>query len=159
MNTTNALKVSARMAGIFFLLAMGSSLTGAILMEPLISDPDWLSQLLTNTPILYAGVYLELLNAISVIGIAVMLFRVLKEYNEHMAIGYLGFRIIESMVCIIAAILPLLLLTLGKEYAEAGGGDVSGFLSSGNLIYDGRGYISSPDSHFFSALRHLFYIM
>lgn len=139
MITSSDYKKSATLIGILFLTAMVTSLLGAVLLESVIAVPDWLTTILSNRTQVYAGMYLELINAIAVIGIAVLLFQVLKVYSENMALGYLGFRIIESMVSIVAAICPLLLLTLGQQHAD--GLDSLHFQSYGHLIYAVRGYM------------------
>jgi len=161
MITSSDYKKSATLTGVFFLTAMVTSLLGAVLLESVIAMPDWLTTILSSRTQVYAGIYLELINAIAVIGIAVMLFRVLKAYNENIALGYLGFRIIESMVCIVAAICPLLLITLGQQHAEPGGLDNSHFQTFGHLIYAVRGYMAGLLLPIFFSLGALlfYYVM
>jgi hypothetical protein len=55
---------------------------------------------------------LELTNRVAVVGIPVMLFPILKEHNESLAVGYVGFRIIESVIVIVGSISLLALLSL-----------------------------------------------
>ncbi len=91
-------------AGTLFLLAMVSSLVGG----GLIATAKQQSVLLT-------GAILEVINAISVLGIGVLLFPVLKHVWKSAALAYLGFRSLEALVCFSAAILPLLDLANGTN--------------------------------------------
>jgi hypothetical protein len=105
--------------GILFLIAMVASLSGGGSLESISDVPDYLISVSANKTQVTIGVSLELVNGIAVIGIAIMLFPILKQHDEGLALGYVGFRIIESILCIVTAIIPLLLITLSKEYSEA----------------------------------------
>jgi hypothetical protein len=98
---------------------MVASLSGGGSLESILDVPDYLISVSANKTQVTIGVSLELVNGIAVIGIAIMLFPILKQHDEGLALGYVGFRIIESILCIVTAIIPLLLITLSKEYSEA----------------------------------------
>ncbi|HKJ41597.1 MAG TPA: DUF4386 domain-containing protein [Sunxiuqinia sp.] len=116
----NSIQRHAQIAGSLFLLAMTASLVGGGLLEPILSVPDFLATSISQEYLLKTGVLLELINAISVIGIAVILYPILKQFNERIALGYFAFRLIESIVCIHAAFIPLLIMTLVHSHAEGG---------------------------------------
>ena len=111
---------NAIIAGILFLTALVSSLLGGGLLESVLKTPDHLTIIPTDTSVMITGVILEFVNGIAVIGIAVILFPVLKQYNESIALGYVGFRIIESIFCIVSAMIPVALIKLSREYKNAG---------------------------------------
>jgi len=127
-------KKTARIVGILFLIAMVTSLTGGGLSESILNAPDYLISISANVTQIWIGVFLELIDGIAVVGIAVMLFPLIKQCNESMALGYVGFRFIESVFCTISAIIPLLLITLSREYIKAGTIDVSQFHIVGTLL-------------------------
>lgn len=89
-------KLYERIAGALFLLAMITSLTGGLLIETA-----------KGQAILITGVMLEAINALSVLGIAFLLFPVLKQVWRYAAHAFMGFRILESMACLSAALIPL----------------------------------------------------
>jgi hypothetical protein len=64
----------------------------------------------------------------------------LKRFHEGIALGYVGFRIIESMSGVIGALIPLTLITMGREYARAGIPDSSFLNISGVLVKEARGH-------------------
>ena len=120
-------------AGILFLTAMVSSLFGGGILESVLGIPDFLSKVSANTGLITAGVILEILNAVSVIGIAVTVFPVIKPHNETLALGYVGFRIIESILCILGAVIPLLMLSLSTEYLKTSTSDTN-YIALGGLL-------------------------
>lgn len=128
------LRKQAVVAGILFLTAMVSSLLGGGLLESVIKAPDFLTIISANTSTVFIGVFLEFINGIAVIGIAVALFPILKHYNESVALGYVGFRIIESIFCIIGAALPLSLIKLSREYIKTENPGNSYFHILGNFL-------------------------
>ena len=116
----NSSRKTAIIVGALFLTAMVASLLGGGLVESIISAPDYLIAVSENETQVIIGVLLELINAIAVVGIGVLMFPILKQHNESIALGYLGFRIIESVFCSVIVISPLSLTTLSQEYLKAG---------------------------------------
>lgn len=130
MNTN---KKTARLVGVLFLTAMVASLLGGGLVESVISVPDYLAAVSENKNQVIIGVLLELMNGIAVVGIGVLMFPILKQYNENLALGYLGLRIIEAVFCSVIVISPLSLITLSQEYLRAGALDAVYFQTVGTL--------------------------
>lgn len=129
----NSNKRTARIVGVLFLTAMVASLVGGGLVESVLSAPDYLTAIPENETQVIMGVFLELINAIAVLGIGVLMFPILRLHNEVMALGYLGFRIVESVFCCVIVISPLSLMTLSQEYSKAGASDASYFQTVGTL--------------------------
>jgi hypothetical protein len=130
----NANKTTARIVGALFLIAMVGSLLGGVgFVEPSLSAPDYLAAVSENETQVIIGVFLELINGLAVLGIGVLMFPILKQYNEHAAVGYLGFRIIESVFCCVIVITPLSLITLSQEYLKAGASDAASYQVVGAL--------------------------
>jgi len=113
-------KKIATTAGALFLTAMAASLLGGGLVESVISAPDYLLAVSENETLVIAGTLLELANAIAVVGIGVLMFTVLKQHNEIMALGYLSIRVVEAVFCSVIVISPLSLIRLSQEYSIAG---------------------------------------
>ena len=130
MNTNK----TARIVGALFLTAMVGSLVGGIVfVEPFLTAPDYLIAISENEARVIIGVFLELINGIAVLGIGVLMFPILKQHDEHTALGYLGFRIIEAVFCCVIVISPLSLITLSQEYVKAGALDASYYQAAGAL--------------------------
>ena len=71
--------------------------------------------------------------AVSVAGIGFMMYPILKKYHEGFALGYISFRIVESVCIIISSIVILSLLTISKEYL-GGTLEVIYYQPSANLL-------------------------
>ncbi|NOU75565.1 DUF4386 family protein [Paenibacillus sp. LMG 31458] len=92
----NSNKKTARIVGILFLAATAAYILGNGLIESILNDPDFLNNVYLNKTQVIIGMLLELINSAAVVGIAIMLFPILKKYNETIALGYVAFRVIEA---------------------------------------------------------------
>ena len=134
----NTKKRTARIVGVLFLTAMVTSLLGGIWLESILNAPDYLTTVSANETQVTIGVILELINCAAVVGIAVMLFPILKKHSEALALGYVGIRVVEAAILTVAVISPLSLITLSQEYLTAGASDASYFQSLGTLLLAAR---------------------
>ena len=148
----NSNKTTGRIIGILFITVMVTWVIGFVLIEPVISTKDFLTQIYPNKVKVIIGVLVETIEITGVIGIAVMLFPILKNYNENIARAYLSLRILESVMLIIVAISPLLLITLSREYIETGAQDNHSFQILSTLILSAR----TNWSHFILAVFYSF---
>ena len=83
-------------------------------------DPDYLSAVSTNENKVLRGVLFQLILTASVVAIPIIMFPILREHNEVLALGYIGARIFEGFFDAVIAISLLLLLTLSREFVKAG---------------------------------------
>jgi hypothetical protein len=106
------------------------------------------------------GVLFEFLNAAAIVGIAALLFPILKHHGEGLAIGYVGFRVIEAVVSILVSLSPLPLIELSQEYIQAGAPDASYFQTVGAVLLAERSWASQMLVVFFSlAALTLYYLL
>jgi len=82
--------------------------------------------------------FFELMNSAAVVGIAILIFPIIKQHDEAIALGYFGSRIIESVILIVSLLSPLLLITLSQEYIATGTTNDSYFQTIGNLAIKGH---------------------
>jgi hypothetical protein len=78
-------------------------------------------------------VLLELIMIVAIVGIAVMLFPILKKQNEGLALGYVAARIIEVVPFFVGIASLLSLLKVSKEFVIAGAPASSYFQTLGIL--------------------------
>ncbi|MHB0874720.1 MAG: DUF4386 domain-containing protein, partial [Anaerolineae bacterium] len=133
---------SARIAGALFLTAMVTSLVGGVWLESILSAPDYLVTVAANETQVTIGVLLELVNCAAVVGIAAVLFPILKRHSEALAIGYVGFRVVEAGVLAAAVISPLVLVALSQEHLAAGASGGSYFQTLGTLLREARAQLA-----------------
>ena len=101
--------------GVLFLLATASYMIGSGLVETALKITDFS---LINAEQIKMGILLELINSAAVVGIAALIFPILRKYGESLTMIYVSSRIIESALLLIAAIGPLLLITLNQIEAQ-----------------------------------------
>jgi hypothetical protein len=101
--------------GVLFLLATASYMIGSGLVETALKITDFS---LINAEQVKIGILLELINSAAVVGIAALIFPILRKYSEGLTIIYVSSRIIESALLLLAAIGPLLLITLNQIEAQ-----------------------------------------
>lgn len=134
---------TARVVGGLFLIAMIGSLLGGVgFVEPYLSAPDFLTAVVENENQVIAGVLLELINGLAVLGIGVLMFPVLRFHHELTALGYLSLRIIEAVFCCVIVIGPLSLIAVGQESLNAGAAEVAYLQAAGAFSIAARASVS-----------------
>ncbi len=124
-----------RIVGALFLTLMITYSIGAfVLIDPVLNSPDYLTDISTSRTQIIVGVLLELINGIAYVAIAVLVFPILKQLNESMALAYVGLRIIEFTMQIISDLSPLLLTELSQDFVTAGAPDDATFQALGALL-------------------------
>jgi len=132
MNTN---KKTARIVGVLFITATVASIIATFaFLDPILNAPNYLITVSANETQWITGVLIDAINSAAVIAIAVVLFPLFKKHNAALAMGYVAARIIESVILIGGHISLLLLLTLSKEYVQAGTPDTSYFQTLGTLL-------------------------
>jgi hypothetical protein len=134
MNTD---RKAAVLAGILFLFATAAYLLGNARIESILGSPDYLTNAYSHKNQILTGVLLEFMNSAAVVGIAVVLFPVLKRHSEKIAVGYVGFRVIEAVLLVVGAIGPLLLVRLSQEFIATGAPANSYFHTLGAIAEEG----------------------
>ncbi len=131
-------RAAARVVGVLFIMATGAIILSVVVLEPVLDAPDFLTQASASEARVGAGVLLELVNNIAVVGIAVVIYPVLKLFSERLALGYVAARIIESVVFTIGTGLLLTLLFVSQEFVAAGAPPASYFHTLGGMLLAGH---------------------
>ena len=124
---------TARIVGVLFITATVTAILSIVFLGSTLDAPDYLVNVPENENQVIIAVILELILAISVIGIGFMMFPILKKHIESLALGYVGIRLTEAIFIIVASISLLSLLTLSQEYV-AGALDASYYQPLGTLL-------------------------
>jgi len=131
---------TAIVVGVLFIVATALSLISSSMLGSIIGAPNYLTNVAANGNQIIIGALLELAAAISVMLIPAVMFPVLKQHSEGMALGYFGFRILEAVTLFVSAMSALLLLTLSQQYVNVGAPAVSSFQISGALLLAARNW-------------------
>ncbi len=126
-------RTTARVAGVLFIIATAANLLSIVFLGSL-DDSDYLTKISENGGQVALGVFLLIIAAFASAAIALSLYPVLKRYREGLAIGAVGFRIIEGLLYTLGAVSVLLLLTLSREFVKAAAPDSAYFGTLGTLL-------------------------
>jgi uncharacterized protein DUF4386 len=118
-------RTTARVVGGLFIAATVSGLLGAVFQQPAFGAHDYLTKASLNATGVATAAVLELIEAMTIVGIAVAIYTVLRQFSERLALGYIAVRSMEGMVIVIGTIVELTLLTVSQKYVGAGSHDVS----------------------------------
>ena len=156
MNTS---KKTARIVGALFLTVNIAFLAGVLTLDPILGSPDYLSIVTAKRTQVVVGVILEIVNAIAYVTIALLMFPILRKRFQSMALGFVGFRLLEFVMQILADLSPLSLLSLSEEFLSAGAPVASSFQAMGTLLLAERFWAFQMISITFFLGAVLFYIM
>jgi len=124
---------TARIVGVLFIIATVASIS-TIAFVGFLSEPDYLAEVAANEGQVLGGVFVEFIWALSVLGIPVFLFPVLRKHSDASALGFYSFRFIEAFLVILRSISLLALITLSQEYITAGAPESSFYPTTGALL-------------------------
>lgn len=130
----NSYKIQAKITGLLFITATVAGLISAIILGPILEASIFLTEVSTNENLVLIGALLELIMAVAVAGIAISMYPILKKYNEGIALGSVGFRIMEGSLFMVGVIFLLLLLPLSQAFITAGSPSSSYFQTLGDLL-------------------------
>ena len=104
---------AARIAGILFITATASTMAAQTVLVQLLESLEKTGQ--PQTDLVAWTVLLELTNALASAGVAIALYPVLRRCAEIAAAGYLGLRIVEGAVGIVAAAVLAGIVSTGAD--------------------------------------------
>jgi hypothetical protein len=130
----NTYRKNAIIAGILFLVCSAAALLSFPFFGPILEGKDYLSKLFGSENMVITGALIEFIQAAAAIGIAIALYPILKKYNGALALGAVGFRVVECVFVLIGTLSLLSLMTLSQEFIAAGAPGASSFQTSGTLL-------------------------
>ncbi|HEX5754657.1 MAG TPA: DUF4386 domain-containing protein [Archangium sp.] len=112
MNTT---RLHTRSLGILFLLPFLAYGLGTALVTSVLKEPEHLAALAAQRTPFVGGALLLLLNSLTVVGIGVLFFPILRERSLGIAIAYVCTRVMEALLLLVGVVFLLSLLQLGDS--------------------------------------------
>jgi hypothetical protein len=132
---------AAAWAGWFMAITFITSIPALILYHSVLHHTNYILGAGNETPV-ELGALLEVLLMISGIGVAVVMFPILRRQSERLALGYVASRIVESTTIGVGVISLLSILTLRDDLAASVGA------SGGSLDVAGRTLVAIHDATF-----------
>jgi hypothetical protein len=118
-------RTTARIVGAMYLAGFVVGIGGNGLIQSVLGAPDRLATVPANSLLLAIGAVLWLLAVAWDAAHGVLMFPVLRPHHERIAVGYLGFRIMDAVFIAIMVLFVLIQIPLGSEYAKASASDAS----------------------------------
>ncbi len=112
--------VRSTTAGALFITATAASLIGTALRGSLLQGPDLLARVSLHQDRVLMGAFFQLLAAFTSAAIAISLYPVLRRHAAGMALGAVGFRLIEGVFYALSALGTLTLVALSDQPTVAG---------------------------------------
>lgn len=123
-------------AGIFYLLTFVSSIPAIFLLDPVLSNPEFILGSGGSTQVLW-GTLLDLVNALGCIGTAVALYSVARRQSQGLALGFVSSRLMEAAIITVGVISLLAVVTL--QQGGIGAADPSA------AVMLGQGFVAVRD--------------
>ncbi len=137
---TKPFRTTATIIGVLYVAGMVIGIGGNILILSILNAPDYLSTITTNSMLIGVGALLWLFTVAGDAAHGILMFPILKQHNETIAVGYLGFRIIDAIFIAIMVLFILLQLPLGNEYLKATVIDIDFLKALGAILLKGNLY-------------------
>jgi len=124
----------AKIVGILFITATITSSLSIWITEPILESTNLLEAFSDKSSQIAVAALLMLIDAISVAFIAILLFPILKQKSESLALGYVGMRIMEGILFAAYVAALLTVLSISKEYSASNVQDASNFKPIGQSL-------------------------
>ena len=137
----NTYRTTARVVGILYVAGLVIGIGGMVLIQSILGAPDHLSAVSASSMLLAIGALLWLMPAAGDAAHGVLMFPILKQQqSERIAIGYLGFRIVNAVFVAVMVLFILLQIPLASEYIKAAGSDASFLQALSSVFMQGQLY-------------------
>lgn len=118
VNENTPTRRTAVLVGVLFLAATGTFLVADELITGVLDLPDYLTRAPAHATALSAGALLAFVDGLAVVGIALLLYPLLKVHSQPLALGYVGFRVAELAAILLYLATPLLVTQIGGGLAD-----------------------------------------
>jgi hypothetical protein len=131
----NTYRTTAIVVGTLYILGFVVGIAGSAL-----GTPGQLDTVSARSMMIAIGALLWVIAAAGDAAHGVMMFPILKQNNERIALGYLSARLIEAAIIAISALFILLQIPLGVEFLKASPSETSYLQSLSTLFAQSQAY-------------------
>ncbi len=143
MTTKTAVKpyrTTASVVGAIYLAGFVVGIVGIMFIQSVLGAPNHLATLSAKSLMLAIGAILWLLAVAGDAAHGVLMFPVLKQHSERMAIGYLAARLVDAIFIAVMVLFVLLQIPLGSEYSKAASANPAYLQALSTLFAQGQLY-------------------
>ena len=127
----NSNRKTAIIAGILIIIGM---VAGILSVVPSVESSDYLTEVSANKNQVLSGAFFQFTLFPICIGFALLLYPIIRKYNESLAIGFVSFRIIAGIFQLIGVIILPLFILLSQEFLKSTTPDLLYFQFFGDML-------------------------
>jgi Domain of unknown function (DUF4386) len=149
---------TARITGVLFITATLASLLSTAFLGS-VGASNYLASVSANGTEVLTGALLVFIGAFASASIAISMYPILRKYSQGLALGAVGFRIIEAVFYIAGVAGLVILVSLSQEFVKAGAPASSYFQTLGVLTlagYHWSTYVGGTVAFCLGALMYYF---
>jgi hypothetical protein len=135
----NSNRKIAVITGVVFIIATVTALLGAA-VDPVLTGTDYITKISANEHQVAASALYYLIAAFTSVGIAIVMYPVMKGSNANLAFASVVFRTIEAVMYMIAVLSLLCLLTLSQQFTTSGSVDQMSLQAVGDFLLSIRNH-------------------
>ena len=136
----NKYRMTARIVGVVYLAGFVVGIAGNLMIQSILGETNRLSAISANSMTLAIGASLWLMAVAGDAAHGVLMFPILKQHSERIAIGYLAARIVDAVFIAIMVLLILMQIPLGSEFLKASSPGASYLQSLSTLFAHSQQY-------------------
>ena len=125
------------MTGILFIACTGAAIVSGAFLLPILETSDYLVQISSHTADVMLGALFYFIMAAFGASIVLPMYPILKKHSESMALGAVGFRLIEGAIFMVGVFLVMSLVPLSLGFVDAGTPANSPFQTLGEILVAG----------------------
>ncbi len=133
------IKSKVRLAGLLFIAGM---IAGVFSVAPSIDSTKYLTEAAANSNNVIIDAFFQFIMSLTYLGIAILLYPVIRRFDGSLAIGFFSFRIISATLVIFGTILLLSILALSQEFVYNSPQSSPDLKALGNVFKVMRDYIN-----------------
>ena len=153
----NTYRTNVMIAGVLYIIGTVAGVLSLAFSAPVRDAQNLLASVAANANQVRIATLLVLLMGLSLAMVPIVLYPILRRYNQVLAIGYVVFRgALETVGCFVTPAIWLLLLALGQLCAQAGDSAAAEFQAQGALLLK-AGALSSLGAIVFCLGALMFY--
>ena len=122
---------TAIIAGILIIIGM---IAGILSVVPSVESSDYLTEVSANKNQVLTGAFFQFTLVPIYIGFALILYPMIRKYNDSLSIGFVSFRIIAGIFQLIGVIILPLFILLSQEFLKSTTPDLLYFQFFGDML-------------------------
>ncbi|SOE23831.1 protein of unknown function [Spirosomataceae bacterium TFI 002] len=121
----------SRVAGALIILGI---ITGVLSIVPSVESEKYLEEVYLNQSQVFTGAIFQFFLIPIYIGFSLLLYPILKQFNESLSIGFVGFRFMAGVFQLIGILLLPIFVVLSQMYATAPSTELGFYKSLGEVL-------------------------